>query len=181
MRIVALAALAMLLTLPSGLTWADGQKLGFVDINQVVQSIPTAKKASEAFNRSLDAKQQALDAQRDKIEQAQRDMEKQAALMSEEQKRNKERQIQSLVSSLQKSQMEAQNALEQEKNELDQALLSVQDEIFQAVEKIGKDQGFAFIFHDKATAYVDPSVDITEQVITALAKPVQDGAEKSKK
>ena len=173
MRTTPWAILAMLLTLNAGAAWADAQKIGFVDIGQVAQSLPEAKKASDHFNQSLDKKQQALDSQRDKIEQAQRDMEKQAALMSEEQKRNKERQIQSMVSSLQKSQLEAQDALEKEKDDLNQVLLAVQDQVFKAIEKIGQEQHFTFILHDKSIAYVDASIDITEQVIAALAKPAQ--------
>lgn len=170
---ITIAALA-LISLPM---FAQNQKIGFIDSDLILNKMPEYKSAQKTLD-DLAAQWQAKDKEMQaELDQMYKDYKAAEALLTEDAKKAKEDAIVAKEQELYKYREDkfgSNGELFKKRQEL---IKPVQDKMYEAVQKVAKKEGYAFIF-DKASGatmlYADPKYDKTAEVMEELGIP-QDG------
>ena len=155
----------MLLLAQMSPVMAETLRIGYVDLNRALQQMPQAKRAADTLNRELMVRQREIDQRREQLRLLQLDYEKSAPRLNDTQKRERERQIQAGIASLQDMQRRAQEDLNFKRN---QVLKALQARLVQVIGNIAQREGYTLVLHDKSVLYAVKSIDITDQVLAAL-------------
>lgn len=147
-------------------------KIGYVDSNQIMSSFDEVRQVQidlEKEQRRLENEFNLLLAQLDSLQQ---DYERQRLLMSEQRRSEKENEILNMKKSAEEFQMRKfgpEGEIYRKQNELLKPVLKKIDE---AIQKVGSEQGYDFIFDAQSGAlvYALDSYNITEDVIDELSR-----------
>jgi outer membrane protein len=160
--------LISVLTLAAALAFSSvalAEKVGFVNVERITRDSAPAKRAQAKLEKEFAART----AEVTKLEKQGRDLEvelsKETVTLPEAQRREKERQLQTVTRDFQRISRELREDLNLRKNE---ELASVMDKVQKAINQIAEADKFDIIFTEGA-AYVSAKVDITERVIKSLA------------
>ena len=82
------AVLALALASVAAPTWADGIKIGYVDLQRALNESDSGKKAREEFKVQVDKAQSGLKKQKDDLDNLREQLEKKQLVMKEEERRN---------------------------------------------------------------------------------------------
>jgi len=158
-------------------------KIGYINSDRILREY----KEAQDVQKQLDAKNQEWQRQaqqmQQEIQEKQRQLESQSLLLSEEKKAEKQREIQELINKFQQFQLEkwGQNG---EAFRLQQELMRpIFDRINEVLQKIGKEEGFDYIFDSVAgnIVYAAPDQpDLTDRVLEELNKGVSTAKGKKK-
>ena len=168
MSLIKYSLLTVMLLLPS-LSWAQqNYKIGFVNTGKVLKFAPQAlaveKRLKDSFlsrDKILKEKQQALHVLETKIK---------ASTLSVVEKRKLEREYRLKVSQLKFEQQEFKEDQNLKRNE---ELRLLQNTIAKVLTKIGDEQMFDLILTEGVT-YVSNKIEITDMVIEALKKEIEE-------
>jgi outer membrane protein len=160
---VAVVAAAAALT--AGPAAAADYKIGYVDVRKVVQESEQAQQAKGQLEEQVAARKDELKSKRSKIQSLQEELKKQGSLMSEAQKKEKQRKLQEAMREFRRLQQQAQEDLDTQKN---QVLQDIYDRVFQIVNRIGEQEDFDLILTAPSAMYVADRVDLTQRVLGKL-------------
>ncbi|MGZ6125958.1 MAG: OmpH family outer membrane protein [Myxococcales bacterium] len=142
--------------------FAQGMKIGYVDVQRAVQEVEEGKAARSRLQAELQQKRTDLDKKRADLEKMKTDYEKQAPVLSEDAKRQKQEQ-------LQKAFVEAQTAAGQMQEELSgkeqEAMQSISKRLLQVVAEVSDKENFTFVLDKAALLYAPAASDITNEVV----------------
>ncbi len=179
-NLIGLIAVVFGVVLFTGASFAQ-LKIGYINSDRILREY----KEAQDVQKQLDAKNQEWQRQaqqmQQEIQRKQDELESQSLLLSEEKKAEKQAEIQDLFNKLQQFQLEkwGQNG---EAFRLQQQLLKpILDKINQVLQRIGKEEGFDYIFDSVAgnIVYASPKQpDLTERVLEELNKGVASSASK---
>lgn len=142
-------------------------KIGFVNTERILRDSAPAAQASKRLESEFAKKQQDLQKLADQLKKMQSDLEKNAVTMSDTQRRSKEREFNELNRELQRRDRDFRDEVNQRRNEEMAQLL---DKANRVIRQIAEREHYDAILQDGV--YVNPRIDITDQVIKALeAKP----------
>lgn len=144
-------------------------KLGYVDSDAVLEQYGGMKAAEEEFNKYRQKVEQEASKKEENIRKMQENLEKQALLLSEDRKRQIQKDMQDSLMSYQKflqDKFGQQGEAAQKNNEL---LRPIVEKINGIIRKIATDENYDFIFDSKAgLIHAKKSYDLTDKVIRAL-------------
>jgi outer membrane protein len=153
----------------SVLTFA--QKFAFVDTEYILTNIPAYNSAQDQLDQLSKQYQKELETMHAEIEQMYKDFQAASVLLSEDMKRKRE----DVIITREKEYKELQRKYFGPNGDLfkkRQGLVKpIQDDVFNAVQEIANDGGYAVIF-DKADGtsmlFTNPKYDLSDQVLQKL-------------
>ncbi len=163
----AIARLGALLMAGLGLgsAVAADYKIGYVNIQQVVQESQEAQEAKGQLEEEVRKRKAELKQKRQEVSELKKKLEKQGSLMSGEQKQEAKRQLQQALREFRRFQQKAQKDLDTRK---DRVLRELYAEISQIVDRIGKTEDYDLILTGSATLFASDSINLTQQVVGEL-------------
>jgi outer membrane protein len=159
----ALAAAALVLA-ATHVEAADPLKIGVVNLERVLREAVPAVKAQKKLEKEFAAREQELQKATKQIKDLQTTLEKENVTISESERRAKEQDLARLNRDLQRMQREFREDANLRRNE---ELASVFERANKVVQDIATAEKFDLILQD--AVYISPRIDITDQVIKALA------------
>jgi len=151
---------------------ADAQKIGVMNIQQVVMESVAGKKAAEVLKKRDTELKSKFQAEEKEIKDLQQEIEKKQTAWSKDKKDAKTREFQLKVREIQSKGKDAQLELRQLQAKEIEPIMSMLQKV---VKGYGEKHGFTVIFDSTANGqssvlFVDPSVDITKQIAEELDK-----------
>ncbi|HEY6282016.1 MAG TPA: OmpH family outer membrane protein [Burkholderiales bacterium] len=143
---------------------ADQLKIGVVNLERVLREAVPAVKAQKKLEKEFAAREQELQKATKQIKDLQTTLEKENVTISESERRTKEQDLARLNRDLQRMQREFREDANLRRNE---ELASVFERANKVVQDIATTEKFDLILQD--AVYISPRIDITDQVIKALA------------
>lgn len=143
--------------------WAQEKlKVGVVDIRRVINESQAGKAAYEKFRGQIKKVEGELLREKQEVERLKGDFEKKSALMSEEDRRNLEKEIQKRERGYILSGRDSEQELAQREREMTEAVLT---DIRKIVNEVGKAEKFSLILERSQVPYSDEAIDVTKKVI----------------
>jgi len=166
MKQLALRILPLLL-LAAATSHAEPGKIGYVDMQKVLDESKMGQEAQKSLEEQFSGKQQKLTKEEQSIRRLQQTLQKDQALMSQEELDKRKTEIQERVKMLQREATQVQQELAKEQNKLGGAILGPTREIIEAV---AKDKQVSAIFERRQSGllYIDETLDLTAEVIKRL-------------
>lgn len=150
------------------------QKLGYVDSDLILKKMPEYKSAQKQLDDLAARWQSQADSMQAEVDRLYKEYRAEAVLLTPDQKRSKEDNIvtrENLLFQFRETKFGQAGDLFKKREEL---IKPVQDKVFEAVEKVAKNEGLSFIF-DKAGGvmmlYADQKYDKTFEVMELLGIP----------
>ena len=163
-----IAALSFMLLL--GFT-ANAQRIAYVDINKILESIAEYNEAQDELDRTASKWRQDIAQEYDVIKGLYNRYQAEQVLLSDEARRQREEEImekEKEVRELQKDKFGPEGALFKRRQEL---VRPIQDKVYAAIENYAKDRGYDFIFDKSGAAgiiFSNPEYDKTEDILKSL-------------
>ncbi len=145
----------------TGIGFAQGEKVGFVDLSRSFDEYSKTKD----FDKELEAKGDVKQGQREKLVKEIRKMRDEIELMNERAKEAKEVDIEAKIKSLQEFDQDAKTELTKERDDMVRDILK---EMNAVIRKYGEQNGFSIILNDRVLLYGDRALDITDDIIGIL-------------
>lgn len=151
---------------------SSGQKYGFIDTDYILKNLPSYAAAQEQLNQTSKVYQSEVEAKFDEVEAAYKAYQTESVFLSPELKVKRENEIVEMEKGakvLQQRYFGAEGELFKKR----QALIKpIQDEIYNAVKELAKDENLSAFF-DKAAGtmgiiYADPKLDRSDVVLSKL-------------
>lgn len=145
----------------------QAQKFGYVNSNLILSEHPEVKQANaniESFRKQIKQKyEKDLAALQEEYAAAQAKAGQ--GLMTPKEQEEVAAQLQAKQNELLKFEQDSQQNLMKKQEDLLQPII---DKINQAIQDVGKEQGYQFIFDAQVLLYADETVDVTEMVKAKL-------------
>lgn len=149
---------------PAAAQSAPALKIAVVDLNQALNEVEEGKAAISSLEKRFAEKKALLEKKKKDLQAMQEDLERKAAVMNDEAKRTKARELQDKYTEFQRSTMEAENEMGMLRQQL-------QDDIAEKLKKVcatlAQQQGYTLVVEKSVAWYSLPSYDITPQLIKA--------------
>jgi Outer membrane protein len=149
------------------------QRIAYVDVTAVLESLPEYQKAQEQLDKVATAWRQEIAQEQDKVKGLYSKFQAEQVLLSEEMKKQREEEIlnkEKEVREMQRQKFGPEGALFKKREEL---IKPIQDKVYNSIERFAQDKGYEFIF-DKGSAsgmlFADKKHDKTEDVKALLKK-----------
>ena len=159
-----LAVIVMMWAASAGaVSAAEGMKLGYVDLQEVVKSSKVGKAGLAELEAFKDTRQKEISTKEKELLKAKQEFENQQFTLSDSVKKEKSDQIDKMETGLKRLLEDSDKELRDRRNQL---LSRMQNEILQVIKAVGKEKGFSMIFDkDVGMLYGDDTLDVTKLVI----------------
>lgn len=145
---------------------AADAKLGFVDVQKVLNMSDAGKDAKDQLAAKVKKYQDEINVKQDELKKLKEDIEKQGVLLSESARASKEKDYQQKLKEFQRFTKDAQDELQGKDEEFTRKIL---EDIEKVVQEFGRKNGFTFLFVKNETmVYADEKADQTEAVLKVL-------------
>lgn len=155
------------------LSFAQAQRIAYVDVTAVLESMPEYQKAQEQLDKVATSWRQEIAQEQDKVKGMYSKFQAEQVLLSEEMKKTREEEIMAKekeVREMQRQKFGPEGALFKKREEL---VKPIQDKVYNTISQFAQDKGFEYIF-DKGSAsgmlYADKKNDKTEDIKAILKK-----------
>lgn len=162
------AVIALLFT-----TFALAQRIAYVDVNAVLESIPEYQKAQEQLDKIATQWRQEIAQQQDVIKGMYSKYQAEQVMLSEEMKKQREDEIlnkEKEVRETQRRKFGPEGDLFKKREEL---VKPIQEKVYSAIERYATDRGFEYIFEKGSASgmlFADKKYDKTEDLKAMLKK-----------
>ena len=150
---------------------ANAQRIAYVDVNKILESIAEYQSAQEELDRLASTWRQDIAQEYDVIKGLYNRYQAEQVLLSDEARRQREDEImqkEKAVRDMQKSKFGPEGALFKKRQEL---VRPIQDKVYAAIESFAQDRGYDFIFDKSGAAgiiFSNPQYDKTEDILKSL-------------
>jgi outer membrane protein len=158
-------AAAAFLAIACGAAAAADYKIGFVNTERLFREATPAKRAQQKLEKEFANRDGELGKLAKQVRDLQAALDKDGATLSEQDRRNKERDLANLTRDMQRAQREFREDLNLRRNE---ELASIQERANKVIQQIAEAEKFDLILQDPVV-FASQRIDITEKVIKALA------------
>ena len=146
----------------------SGTKVGYINLNRLVTESKMGQKATEELNVLRKDKEAELKEKVKEINAIKLELETNVGDLKLQDKQDKAEDLNTLVKEYKRMQADAKEEIERQDRDLVAEILKKADGILKS---IAKKQGFNIILKDpKVIGYLDPELDITDDVLKALNK-----------
>ncbi|MBF0456946.1 MAG: OmpH family outer membrane protein [Nitrospirae bacterium] len=165
MVLVLAVALVFAATVAKAQQNGQNVKIGFVDIQKVINESEPGKKAKEALEVHIKGHQAKIEEKEKAIDAMKADLEKKGAALSEEAKKKKQDDMQSMIRDLKRMAAEAQEEVRKKEADLTKDVFS---DIRNIIRQIGKDDGYTAIMESGPVLYSGEGTDVTDKIVKKL-------------
>lgn len=163
--IAAFFTIASLLAFSSAAFAADS-KIGYVDLQKVLNLSDAGKEAKDQLAGKVKKYQDEINARQEELKKLKDDLEKQGVLLSESARAGKEKDYQQKLKEFQRFTKDAEDELKGRDEEFTRKIL---EEIEKVIQEYGKKNGFAFILvRNETMIFADEKADQTDQILKAV-------------
>jgi len=154
-------------------TFALAQRIAYVDVNAVLESIPDYQKAQEQLDKIATQWRQEIAQQQDVIKGLYSKYQAEQVMLSEEMKKQREDDIlnkEKEVRELQRRKFGPEGDLFKKREEL---VKPIQEKVYVAIERYATDRGFEYIFEKGSASgmlFADKKFDKTDDIKAMLKK-----------
>jgi len=162
--IILVAAIAF--SFPSS---AGAEKIGFVDVRQVLSQSNAGKKAQAEFKKTFEKKKAALQSRENELKKQTEAFQKQRPGMTEIAAKEKELELQKKYREFQRMVSRTEEEMQRKDQELSRRLIP---EVYKVIHAISTREGYSLILdvNNPVVIYYYKGNDITEQVIAEFNK-----------
>jgi len=142
-------------------------RFAFVNSQRILAEAPGAREAQQSFEREMQRYRIEVDSLEQALEQTQAQLQQQQATMSPQVRQQRQQEIQEAFLAYQQRVGELERTAQRRQAEL---VEPVMQRISETLERIRQQGNYSMIFDASAGALItaDPSLDITDQVLTQL-------------
>jgi outer membrane protein len=158
-------AVALIGVVAMGAAAAADMKIGFVDVERISRESAPAERASKQLEKEFAPRQQELQRREAHIKELKGQLDREAMTMAETDRRAREQEMARATVEYQRMQREFREDLTIRRNQEIQGLMERANRVIRKIAEAGK---FDLIIQD--AVYRDPRIDITDQVLKALAE-----------
>lgn len=158
-----------------------GVKIGYVDMNYILESVPEYQKASQQLEQKMESWKVEIEKRESDISQMEKSLKNERVLLTKELIEEREEEIEikrQELSDYQQKRFGAQGDFITQKQQLIQP---VQDQVFNEMQKIGQSKKYDVILERSETTllYTDDRHDLSDDVLKAIGRTgkVQDRKE----
>lgn len=141
---------------------AESTKIGYIDLQRIVYESDEGKKAKSELDALIKSKQAVVDEKRQNLEKLKSELDKQASVLSPEARKAKQDEIEKLEREYLRFAQDSETELRKKDAELKERIVK---EIFELMEKIGKEEGYTLILDRSMVIYGNKEIDITNNII----------------
>ncbi|OAM52985.1 molecular chaperone Skp [Methylovorus sp. MM2] len=141
-------------------------KVGYVQVDKILQEAPQTAESGKKLEKEFSPRSQDLDRMQKQIKDLETSLDKDSLTLSENDRRNKERDVSNLKIEFQRKQRELREDVNLRKNE---ELGALQDRINKAVTEVAKTEGYDLVIYG-GVAFASPKIDLTSKVLQSLGK-----------
>ena len=171
MKMMARALGALLITLALALpssAWAQSQKIAYVDLREALTKIDEGKAAQKRLKSQLSKKQKELNKQQEKVKGLKSNFEAQVAMMNEDAKRKKMKELQEELVELQQMYFAMQQELSQAEAK---ATKKIFDKMRKVVAEIAEEKGYDLVLEKgDSLVYGKVRYDLTDELVERYNK-----------
>ncbi len=152
---------------------AQAQRIAFVDVTDVLESLPDYQKAQEQLDKVATQWRQEIAQEQDKVKGMYSKYQAEQVLLSDEMKKQREEEIltkEKEVREMQRQKFGSEGSLFKKREEL---VKPIQDKVYGAIERFATEKGYEFIFEKGSASgmiFADKRNDKTEDIKTMLKK-----------
>ena len=146
---------------------AADQKVGVVDVQGIVRSLPQFAEIGPTVNAEFKDQIQEFNTQKEEFDFLLQKLERESATMSDEQKKTLEGQILALQQTLEQKAGPLQQNMQRREQEEQRKLLGF---VMQAVQKIADEGKYDVVLNRSTTPFVKPEFDISQKVLEQVTK-----------
>jgi outer membrane protein len=144
------------------------QKFGKVNTQTIMQALPEIAKINGELQAQQKTYENDLKSMQDELTRQSDAYEKGKSTMNATAQQQKEQELQSLYQKIQQTYQDNQQALQKKQQDLMQPVIT---KVRNAIENVGKNGGFTYIFEDGVAVYTGTNVeDVTAKVQAEIAK-----------
>ena len=154
--------------------YAAEPKLGYVDAARLLEEAPQASAASNSLKQEFASRENELIEAQKKVKDLEDKLARDSVIMSESEQKKLELDVLSRKRDLRRKQDELKEDFNIRRND---EIGKLQKLIKQAIEDVGKDGKFDLIFYE-GISFVNPKLDITNEVLQRLGAETKDSLEK---
>jgi len=172
-KTIAVPALALMCLLPAAAFAADAKPLGVIDSERIVQEYGAAKDAQTQYQQFLQDLEQDIADRETELQRMAEEIESQRMLLGEDALSQRMQEFDDLKSDYFTFRETVETKAE---NEYKTKIQPIIDQVKLIAERVGKEEGFGIIIDTAAltTVYIDSDVDLTDRVLSALVRGVED-------
>ena len=152
-------------------------KIGFVDLQKVVQSTSTGKAAKESLEKEFNKIKKEIDQKEADLTKMKEDLDKKKSAYSEAVFNRKMSEFQQEVMKHQEMLAKNNNEIRKKERDLTQPVI---DSILQIVEKKAKDENYSVIFEKQTVLWAKTDLEITDQIVEEYEKNKKEADKKKK-
>lgn len=146
--------------------YAADLKVGYVQVDKILQEAPQTAESGKKLEREFSPRSLDLDKMQKQIRDLETSLDKDGVVLSDTDRRAKEREVASLKIEFQRQQRELREDINLRKNE---ELSNLQDRINKAVQTVSETEGYDLVVYG-GVAYASKKIDITDKVLKLLGK-----------
>ncbi|MDQ2993546.1 MAG: OmpH family outer membrane protein [Pseudomonadota bacterium] len=161
------AILAGSLMMVGSSAFGAATQVGIVDYQKIAQAISFQKVLTQKLESSMSAQRKSLTDLTTKISAKEKEMTDKAATLTADQKKALQADLEKMRAELQKAQTEMQTKMTALRQNIGQ---EVKDKVEQAIGSIATKHNIEQVFTSMGLAYAANKVDLTDELITELAK-----------
>jgi outer membrane protein len=143
---------------------ADG-KFGVVDMQRALNECDAGKKAKDQVKAKFERAQDQLKKEREDLDRAREDYEKKAVALSEQKRRDMEKDLDNRSLDFKRKYEDFQRDLKRTDAELTSGIV---EQLYAIVADYGRKQGYTMIFEvsNGALLYADKALDVTDEIVS---------------
>lgn len=164
----------LILLIVGGLTFAQPQKIGYVDSQVILTQLPEAIKAQGDLDALTNLWSGQIDSMKQALQLQYADYQKQAATMTDDQKQIKQQEIIAIEQQIYNFQNQKFGQPNGEIFQKQETIFEpVKKKIYESIEQVAKEEAMQFVFDksgDIILLYADSAYDITFKVLDNLKR-----------
>ncbi len=157
------SAIALLLMIGAAGVQAES-KIGYLNASALLQNSPQARDVQERLRKEFEPRSKELTSKAEKLKKAGEDFQKNGLLLSEDQRKKKERDLLGQQRDFKNAKEEFEEDFRLRQNE---ELGGLQKSLMEAVDKFGKKNGYDLLVTE-GVVFASSKMDVTEQVLEVL-------------
>jgi outer membrane protein len=165
MRACFVVLLALLSSIASAQAPANASRIGFVDMQRLLDEAPQMATWRTRLEREFAKKREDISATEQRLTALRKDFETGRDLMTQEAANRLTREISTTERGLKRARDELVSLQATRRNE---ALDAISQKIGEASAQVARELGFSSVLIRDSAVYVDPALDLTEQVLRKL-------------
>ncbi len=167
-RILGLLTMVTLVLTPlASLEAAEQVRIGYIDLDRVVQAVAKQTPEYEELSKELEKRRAEVERRRVEISTLEEELKANRVIWAEDKTSSQEKLIRDKLDDLKVYSEGAQRFKDVEENKILRGLLP---EIAKTVKEVGEHDGYSMIFEKRVLLYGSPNFDLTDEIIKHMSE-----------